>query len=70
MVLDRKDFGDKETKNPEWAAYTIASSGRFHICEYGFKNRGLMKDISCDNLDESCSNQMRSLAMTLLHEMT
>ncbi|KAL9108046.1 MAG: hypothetical protein Q9227_007152 [Pyrenula ochraceoflavens] len=74
MVLDRKDFqkdGDKgwcEVKTT-MAAYTMADSGRFHVCPYGL-GRKQNSEIQCGDLADSCSADMRSLAMTLLHEMT
>lgn len=69
MVLDRKDFSNQEANHPTMAAYTIPGTGRFHVCPYGLK-RPQLSEITCDSLDDSCSSKMRSIAMTLLHEMT
>lgn len=67
MICDRLDFKSrcKETT----AAWTIADTGEFHICPYGL-DRNLNSDIDCATLDGSCSAAMRSLPMTLMHEMT
>ena len=67
MVNVRKDFLNECTSR--LAAYTVAGSGRFHVCPYGI-GRPVLEDIDCKNLDASCSAKMRSLSMTLLHEMT
>ncbi|KAI9802277.1 MAG: hypothetical protein M1833_001783 [Piccolia ochrophora] len=69
MVCDRKDFKDSCTKNPTWNAYTMADTGHFHICPKGMKG-GLASENKCGDLDDSCSSKMRSLSLTLLHEMT
>lgn len=67
MVCNQKDFKDSCAENK--AAYTIADTGEFHVCPYGLK-RNQNSDIKCGDLDDSCSSKMRSLPMTLLHEMT
>ena len=69
MVLDWKDFSNQEPTHPTMAAYTIPGTGRFHVCAYGLQ-RPQLSEITCDSLDDSCSSTMRSIAMTLLHEMT
>lgn len=50
-------------------AYLIPETGQFHICPKGLDLK-LNGDIECTDLDASCSSKMRSLPMTLLHEMT
>ena len=68
MTCDRKDFSNKCTA--KMAAYTDADSGNFHVCPYGLNERKQLSEIQCSDLDDSCSSKMRSLSMTLLHEMT
>ena len=67
MTCDRMDFDNSCTTNK--AAYTLADTGKFHVCPKGL-GRDQLLDIKCANLDDSCSSKMRSLSMTLLHEMT
>ena len=67
MTLDRMDFSNQ--CNPNRAAYTLADTGKFHVCQKGL-DRPQLSEINCDVLDDSCSSKMRSLSMTLLHEMT
>lgn len=67
MICDREDFKKFCTANR--AAYTVAATGEFHVCQRGL-DRKLNSEIKCDDLDDSCSAKMRSLPMTLLHEMT
>ncbi len=67
MVCDRKDFDDR--CKGKVAAYTLPDTGVFHVCQYGLDLPQLSK-IQCGDLKDSCSTNMRSLSMTLLHEMT
>jgi hypothetical protein len=67
MICDREDF--KSRCGARTAAYTIAETGEFHVCQYGL-DRPLNSELNCENFDDSCSAKMRSLPMTLLHEMT
>lgn len=69
MVCEQIDF--KKGCKATLAAYTLQDSGHFHVCPYGDGDRRPPnKDIQCANLDASASSKMRSLPMTLLHEMT
>jgi hypothetical protein len=67
MICDFKDFKNrcKETTK----AWTLQDSGEFHICPPGL-SLSLNSELECENLDDSCSAAMRSLPMTLMHEMT
>ena len=67
MVLYQNDFANRCT--PTMRAYTVPATGRFHLCPAGL-NLPLNEEILCQNLDPSCSLQMRSTSMTILHEMT
>lgn len=67
MVCDYEDFDNFCNQNIN--AYTNGDTGRFHICPKGF-SLPMNSDIQCQNLDASCSKKMRSLSMSLLHEMT
>lgn len=67
MVCDRKDF--EGSCKGQVAAYTSADTGAFHVCQYGL-DRSQLSEIKCNDLGDSCSSKMRSLSMTLLHEMT
>lgn len=67
MVCNREDFKDFCTSTRR--AYTMEDEGEFHICLLGMESK-LNAEISCDDLDASCSLKMRSLPMTLLHDMT
>jgi hypothetical protein len=66
MICDRKDFSNYCRANI--GAYTMSETGEFHICELGLE-RPMNSDLKCGNFDDSCSAKMRSLPMTLLHEM-
>lgn len=67
MICDYKDISNfcKETT----AAYTLPDSGEFHVCPYGL-DRPLNSELDCSKFADSCSAAMRSLPMTLMHEMT
>jgi len=67
MICDYEDFANRCKEST--AAYTIAKTGEFHVCPYGV-DRNLNSEIECSKLDDSCSAAMRSLPMTLMHEMT
>ena len=69
MVVDRKDYDEMELTHPRMAAYTTPGTGKFYVCAFGLQ-RLLLADIDCSALDDSCSTKVRSLPMTLLHEMT
>jgi hypothetical protein len=66
IIGDRNDF--KGRCGARTFAYTIGDTGEIHICKAGL-NMNLNSDIKCESLDDSCSAKMRSLPMTLLHEM-
>ncbi|KAF2420944.1 hypothetical protein EJ08DRAFT_738444 [Tothia fuscella] len=66
MICDRDDF--KKRCGASTNAYT-EENGEFHICQFGL-DKPTNSEIKCGDLDESCSAKMRSLSMTLLHEMT
>ena len=68
MVLDRMELSNKGPSHPRVVAYTISGTGRFHICVYGLR-RPLLTDISFRTLDDRCSLIMRTLSMTVLHEL-
>lgn len=67
MICDREDFNNFCTSGVN--AYTQPETGRFHDCARGM-SKPLNSGILCDDLDASCSLKMRSLPMTVLHEMT
>ncbi|KAG4444235.1 hypothetical protein IFR05_000332 [Cadophora sp. M221] len=67
MICDYQDF--KKRCKESTAAWTMPDSGEFHVCPYGL-DRLLNSELVCSNFDDSCSAEMRSLPMTLMHEMT
>ena len=67
MICDYRDFAER--CGQQTAAYTMAKTGEFHVCPYG-QDRPLNSELECSKLDDSCSMKMRSLPMTLMHEMT
>jgi hypothetical protein len=69
MVCDKEDFDNYCGPNPTANAYTRDQTGRFHICPKGLRKK-LNVGKQCSDLDPSCSKEMRTLPMVLLHEMT
>jgi hypothetical protein len=66
-ICDREDFKGYCARSIN--AYMDPPTGRFHICPRGL-DKPLNSEILCTDLDASCSLKMRSLSMSLLHEMT
>lgn len=67
MICDRDDF--KSNCGARTSAYTMPDTGEFHICPWGLE-KPTNSELKCGNFDDSCSSKMRSLSMTLVHEMT
>ena len=68
MICDYKDFANR--CGEETAAWSLGETGQFHVCPYGL-DRPLNSELGCQNFyGDSCSGRMRSLPMTLMHEMT
>ena len=68
MICDQTNFDPSEA-GPNTLAYTQPGSGRFHVTPNG-ESKKLNSDVQQSDLDDFASANMRTLPMTLLHEMT